>query len=1124
MHIRFLLGPAGSGKTFRCLAEIREALHANPEGDPLVFLAPKQATFQLERQLLADGDLPGYTRLHILSFERLARFVFQQLQKPEPELLQEEGRVMVLRALLERKRDELQVFRATARLPGFARQLSEFLRELQQHHVSAAQLDKLVADLGGASRLPGKLRDIGIVSRAYTEWLHEHKLQDADNLLDLATAELKQLELSGREIRVGGLWMDGFAQMTPQERELLAATIQRSARATLSFCLDSEPREAPPWHSAWAPVAEAFAKCRDELSALSGAKVIVEVLPRDPVRSRFDASPMLAHLEKHWTAPKPFLNPDATAPAFSSSSLRIVSCPNPEVEVEFAAREIRRCVRETGVRYRDTALLLRHLDGYHDAVRRVFGRYEIPFFLDRRESVAHHPLAELTRHALRIAAFGWEHEDWFAALKTGLVCPDDSGLDWLENEALARGWRGAAFWTKPIQLPKAPEAMVQRMESLRQQVAPPFETFCHALGAAGNRVSGRALTRAVRVLWSQLKVDRQLQRWNDATTSVRLPNPHVHETVWTQLLAWLENVERAFCDESFFLNEWLPIVEAGLGNLTVGVIPPALDQVLVGAVDRSRNPDLQLAFVLGMNEGVFPAPPGNPVLLNRAERETLADHNAPLGSGFLTQIGLERYYGYIACTRARSRLIVTFAERDSSGRELNSSVFISDLCRNFPALASDAYPGVRQLAEVEHWSEAAALLLQNGDAARHPELLAHNAAMAEAFAKWNQLARCADELSLPPELVDQIHGPELRTSVSALEDFAACPFRFFVGHGLRATERVEFEIDPREKGSFQHEILQAFHLQLAKRGKRWRDVTPTEARQLIRHLGESLLPEFKDGLFNAAQARRFTGMMLIEGLERLMETLIRWTAHYRFDPAVVEMEFGLNEQNLPGWRIDLDDRHALVLRGRIDRVDLCRVEETGETLAVVIDYKSSARELDRVLLDHGLQLQLMAYLGALEQVQSSGKLSAEKLIPAGAFYVALNGGGGSVRTRREEQDGRDEARRIWSRHRGRFDGDHLRLFDERGGPKGEQFEFRINKDGSFAKVGNEALAACEFQGLVRKVEEFLRQHGSEIYAGRANIAPFRYRGQTACDHCDYRPVCRFDPWTQPFRILKPATP
>src|SRR5947209_9757143 len=102
MHLNFLLGPAGSGKTFRCLAEIRAELLARPEGLPLVFLAPKQATFELERELLANGELAGYTRLQILSFERLAEYILEHFVSARPRLLSEEGRVMVLRALLAR--------------------------------------------------------------------------------------------------------------------------------------------------------------------------------------------------------------------------------------------------------------------------------------------------------------------------------------------------------------------------------------------------------------------------------------------------------------------------------------------------------------------------------------------------------------------------------------------------------------------------------------------------------------------------------------------------------------------------------------------------------------------------------------------------------------------------------------------------------------------------------------------------------------------------------------------------------------------------------------------------------------------------------------------------------------
>ena len=160
VQIRFLLGPAGSGKTFRCLSDIRAALRASPDGPPLILLAPKQATFQLERQLLADDSLCGYTRLRILSFERLARFIFEQLRKPPPKMLDEEGRLMVLRALLTKKRDELKLFRASARLTGFAGQLSLVLRELQGSQLTPDNLRALAAGTHDSGGLSSKLLDL----------------------------------------------------------------------------------------------------------------------------------------------------------------------------------------------------------------------------------------------------------------------------------------------------------------------------------------------------------------------------------------------------------------------------------------------------------------------------------------------------------------------------------------------------------------------------------------------------------------------------------------------------------------------------------------------------------------------------------------------------------------------------------------------------------------------------------------------------------------------------------------------------------------------------------------------------------------------------------------------------
>jgi ATP-dependent helicase/nuclease subunit B len=1096
----------------------------------------------LERQLLADESLAGYTRLHILSFERLAEFVFESLRRPFPELVSEEGRVMVLRALLGQKNDHLKLFRASAGLPGFARQLGELLRELQRCHLGPARLEALSQKIGPTQRLDAKLHDLAFVLRCYQAWLKEHRLQDADDLLDLAAAELRSASRAeDSAFFLEGLWLDGFAQMTLQERALLAALAPFCRHATLAFCVDGEPAEDMSWHSPWSVVSDTYQKCRDELAALPGVQVEVELVERNPEQGRFARQPALQHLERWWAQPKPFQNGGVGgAPAESlpggkpvPPAVRIVACANPEAEAVFAAREILQYVRDEAGRFRDVAVLVRKLDDYHDALRRVFTRYQIPFFLDRREPVAHHPLAELTRYALRTVAFGWRHPDWFGALKSGLLNAPESEIDWLENEALARGWEGRA-WQIELKFDGDPIAG-QRLERLRQQLILPFNQLRDALaaGGAGHRrgPTGRELAAAIQGFWEQLEVGRRLDDWsNDGAGGGQSPEPksRIHATVRDQMNEWLENVALAFAGDSLPLSEWLPVLESGLAGLTVGVIPPALDQVLIGAVDRSRNPDLQRVFVFGVNETIFPAVPTVSGLLTESDRKQLEKHDCSLGPDARAQLGHERFYGYVACTRARERVVLTHASRDADGRTLNPSAFIRHLERLFPSLRVEKFADARGWIEAQHPGELIAPLLKNEAAAagsRAPGLtaLARLPLFAPVLDRLRHL-RVTDSDSFSPELARQLYGSVLETSVSRLEQFAMCPFRFFVNSGLRAEERKRFELDVRQQGSFQHEVLARFHEELRQENKRWRDITPAEARERIGRIADALMPHFEQGMLVATEQNRFVALSYKESLQRFIEAVVSWMPQYEFDPARVEIGFGGKDSALSAWELDLNDGHRLAFRGQIDRVDLWRSCERDEALCVVIDYKSSRRKLDPLLLSHGVQQQLPAYLNVLRRAQDPKPVfGVARLIPAGVFYVNLRGRYEGGANRNEVLIGQSDARKSAYMHEGLFDSAVLRRLDNRPDARiGDQFNYRLKNNGQPYKNSLAATRPAEFAALLDREEELLRDMGRRIYTGDARVDPYQKGRETACDNCDYQSVCRIDRWTHKFRVLRKA--
>ncbi|KAF0180849.1 MAG: DNA helicase/exodeoxyribonuclease V subunit B [Limisphaerales bacterium] len=1210
MRAHFLLGPAGSGKTWRCLEEIRAELKRAPDGPPLLLLAPKQATFQLERQLLESPDLAGYSRLQIVSFDRLANWLLETFATV-PDLLDDEGRVMVLRALLAREQPALRVFRATARLPGFARQLSQLLREFQRHQLTPARLARLAERCTESAPLRDKLHDLHHLLRAYHEWLEQSQTQDGDQLLDLATGLVRDSSFVIRHspFPIAGLWLDGFAEMTPQELDLLCAVLPFCRTASLAFCLDPQAADSQSWLSLWSTVRRTYLDCRQRIAALPGCEASVEELPRDPAHSRCRDSPTLAQLEANWTAPaasgsstfqcrdvaseSESVCSDETAtmetatlecratstlhPASSiqhpPSPLRRCQCANPEAEATLAAREILRHVRAGG-RFRDCAVILRTLDHHHTALRRVFTRYGIPFFLDRREPVAHHPLAELTRLALRTLAYGWQPDDLFGALKSGLVHDRDEDIDWLENLALAHGWRGAQ-WLEPLAIPE-PKFNLPRAEHLRARLTAPIAKLAEQLNQnetdermgtnesvpphslvpirLSEAISGAQLAAALRSMWDTLAIESRLQAWDDALaregdTPVPALAPPLHATVLRQMHEWLDNLERAFpaSAPALPLREWIPILEAGLSSLSVGVIPPALDQVLIGTIDRSRNPELQLALILGLNEGIFPAPPTPPVLLTETERDLLAAHDTRLGLDPRAQIAHERYFAYIACTRSRSRLVLTCSAADTDGKPLHPSPILAHVQQLFPDLELEKVPPTHDWREAEHTEELLEPILRELAAASSPsapsalQSLASLPALAPVITRWHEITAARAATRLSPGAVSQLYDTELRTSVSKLEQFAECPFKFFVAAGLGAEERKEFEVDHRERGSFIHRLLDEFHLRVAASGRRWRDLSLADAAALAARVGEDLLASPEFALFAADDSRRFAARSLIASAQRLLAALVGWMPGYAFDPVAVELGFGLPGSPLPAWRLALADGKVLSLRGRIDRVDLCRDEKSGETLAVVVDYKSSPKKLDALKVENGLQLQLLAYLNVLsssrreeapanaergtrnaESSQSLLTSAAAALHPAGVFYIPLHGATGSTGERAEILSEDEAARRATYQHAGRFDFAHRALLDARpGGAASGQFKLRLNKDGGLIARGSDALPSAEFAALLTQVEANLRRLGEAIFAGEVAVSPVRVSASDkACDRCDYRAICRFDPWTQPFRALK----
>lgn len=186
MSIQFVLGRAGTGKTTTILHQIRDKVVQDPKGPPLILIVPEQATFQAEVALATLPGLSGIMRVQVLSFGRLAYRVLQEAGGLTRLPVNELGKQMVLRMLVERHQSELQAFGSSAGQPGFTAQLAQMISECKRYELTTVQLQR---ESWGSTALDQKIHDLRLLLDLYQEYLGTTHY-DTDDMLTLVADKI----------------------------------------------------------------------------------------------------------------------------------------------------------------------------------------------------------------------------------------------------------------------------------------------------------------------------------------------------------------------------------------------------------------------------------------------------------------------------------------------------------------------------------------------------------------------------------------------------------------------------------------------------------------------------------------------------------------------------------------------------------------------------------------------------------------------------------------------------------------------------------------------------------------------------------------------------------------------
>lgn len=961
-------------------------------GRNLLLVPTRHHALRRTEDLILDHELPGLWGRAVLTFDDFVVDILRAAGR-RPVRIRDIERRALLEQVLNRPDSPSRQLGAIAQTNGFITHLLQVIAQLKQAAIEPPVFRERVA-----ARSPSNPFD-DIVADAYTgyqERLQAAGLYDVPGLFweaDLLCRQGRPTAFEG----VGGILLDGFDDFTPSEFRLLSSLAPHVDFVVFGVNCGSDPSQkdlyAIPMRTVRA-IHDAFGA---EVTFLDDAV---------PTRCTDFAA---AHL---------FWRDKPDLPSDLAVDIEIIPCADSVQEVETIARRVKSLLLE-GIPSSEISVVYRDLSGAASALREVFAECEIPVHVLREPRLWTSSVCAWLL-GLFESARTWERD--------AIVDVVDS--PWFSARDTAQQGNTAASISRAAQIISGYEEWRKRLDALAARVAKddgddsenPLKSMPDAVK---NVADLRARVDALHALQQLIPADGSLDDYANAIDGILVqvgvdaavdayPNPSIRDferSALTALRTLMAEWSTLRQDEggTYSLATFLARFRRMLQETPIHVFQPR-DAVLCLDAESARHLRFDYVFFAGVNEGDVPSPPPSNAIYSENDIGDLARAGIPI-EGKRRHIEHEALLFHHVIEMPRRHLCITWSRLSRRGKEQFPSPYLTDLTGLFPGL-SIAKPPLPMNGFVPEPEEAGSWRdVRNAAYSRTPALRAVAAARFPSVQVGVSIEEARhdrepfgiyDGVIGDPNLKEAIarrFGDAHRFSVSQIETYAACPFRFFAERilGVEETEIPVEEFDPRVRGTLMHDALRAFHERY--RGRAIADIPVEEAMATMR---ECVTTVFADKAWRSQTAPRGTLGVEERRLNKFLERYLR-IERDRDDPVWKPSHFELSFGEAPKRAMDArstsqpfplrTDIGQILFSGRIDRIDCAG---SAENEARIIDYKSSitAKKQD---LDAGISLQLQIYALALEELLFPGTRCAESVFLRVGFDERFEGMGRNVK-------------------------------------------------------------------------------------------------------------------------------
>lgn len=1086
MEFKIVYGRSGSGKTTYIFNSIREKIKGK---NKIYIVVPEQFSFSAENHLLDIIDGNSSVNAEVLTLSRMADRVIENTVGNGKSHLSAIGKSIIIYDVIDSLKNNMNFLSNSDKNLELA---TRMITEFKKHNVKSEDFD-LLEDKIDDKYLKLKLEDSKKILEKYQNRITENYIDEADSLEILAD-NIEKSNLFNDAI----FYIDEFAGFTPSEYQVIDKLCRIASEITITLCTDS---------------LENVENVEENLfyfNNITGEKLL-DIAKRngcfiDKINlekaKRFE-SKELQILEKN------IYKVDNEKFLEFTSDINLFIAKNLESEVENVARNIVNLVRKKSYRFRDIAVVCNNIDTYSSDIKAIFNKYEIPVFIDEKKDINNNILMKYIISLLNILTTNFSYESMFSYIKSGMLDLDEDDIYILENYVNKWGIRGSK-WHKEEFVYEEKNNLQDKLNEIRKKIVFPILEFKENL-------SGEKTAKSICEYLYNFIEENEVQK-NILRKAKLLEEQGLVEIAEEYrngiklFFDVLDEIVLIFNDEKMSFDRFNKILQIGISKSEFGSIPTFFDQVLFGDIGRSKTKDIKVLFLIGLNDGVIPNIVKDEGFLNDKDRELLKENNIELAKNSIELLYEDQFNIYKVLSMPKCKLYLSYGISDKEGKSLRQSILITQIKKIFPNITEDS-DVINSKFEITTKEGTLDYAIE-----KYQKFLDEEVVKGEELdiIAWYQkyekeriarIFRAAKFTNIPEvistESIKKLYGDSLRTSVSRLEQYRRCPFAFHMKYGLKLLEEDEFKIRALDTGNFMHEVIDEVFTRIEDKDLNIKEITKEDLYNIISEIISKKLGMSRNYIFSSTPKFIALTKRLKKVVYQSIDYIIEQLKNSKFELYGHELEFSEKSEFKP-MKLELEDGNNIVVTGKIDRVDVAKVDD--KKYVRIIDYKSSVKDVDLNQIVAGIQIQLLTYLDEVSEQKGFDS--------SGVLYFNLLDTIVKADKNMSDEDIKKELNKKF-RMKGLViaDLDIIKMMDSRISPSNysESIPVYLDKDGNISKSKSKVLEKEQFESLQKYTKHIIKEISKEIFSGRIDIKPFYMNKKTPCEYCEYKSICNFDP-------------